>query len=230
MASGLGVRIGGAMLLALHVLPNPVGGEGDSAKWTSEFPEAKEELVSIGRNPYFVLEPGWVLELGDKNTRLTVTVLPDTIEVDGVWCRVVEERETKGNKAVEISRNYFAISTRTNSVYYFGEDAGGAWSSGENGARFGLMMAGLPLLGAPYYEEIAPGVAMDRAEIVSMEEKVKTPAGEFVGCLKIAETTPLEPRQREYKLYAPGVGLVQDGSLQLFSYGWRRPPRQDDFQ
>jgi hypothetical protein len=198
-------------------------GEKDEEKWTSEFHEQKRELLSTGRNPYFVLEPGWVLELADQKTRLTVTVLPDTIEVDGVWCRVVEERETEGDKVVEVSRNYFAISARTNSVYYFGEDAGGAWSSGVNGARFGLMMAGLPLLGARYYEEIAPGVAMDRAEIVSMNEKVKTPAGEFVGCLKVAETTPLEPFQREFKFYAPGVGLVQDGSLRLISYGKKAP-------
>lgn len=225
MALLLRIGFGGAMLLALHGGLHPGEGEGDKAKWTSEFPEAKQELISTGRNPYFVLEPGWVLELGDKSTRLTITVLPDTIEVDGVWCRIVEERKAKGNQVVEISRNYFAMSTRTNSVYYFGEDAGGAWSSGAKGARFGLMMPGLPLLGARYYEEIAPGVAMDRAEIVSMEEKVKTPAGEFVGCLKIAETTPLDPLQREYKFYAPGVGLVQDGSLQLIWYGRREHRR-----
>lgn len=103
MALLLRIGFGGAMLLGLHVGLHPGEGEGDKAKWTSEFPEAKQELISTGRNPYFVLEPGWVLELGDKSTRLTITVLPDTIEVDGVWCRIVEEREAKGNQVVEIS-------------------------------------------------------------------------------------------------------------------------------
>jgi hypothetical protein len=120
---------------------------------------------------------------------------------------------------VEVSNNYFALCRRTNSVLYFGEDAGGAWLSGEKGARFGLMMPGLPLLLARYYQEIAPGVAMDRAEIVSLSETVKTPAGEFRNCLKVEETTPLEPGVREYKYYAPGIGLVQDGALKLVRHG-----------
>ena len=33
------------------------------------------------------------------------------------------------------------------------------------------------------------------------------------------ETTPLEPDNEDEKLYAPGVGLLQDGSLKLVRYG-----------
>jgi hypothetical protein len=104
-------------------------------------------------------------------------------------------------------------------VYYFGEDKGGAWLSGEKGAKFGLLMPGLPLVGAKHYQEVAPKVAMDRAEIVSVSETLKTPAGEFKNCLKVEETTPLEPGKKEYKYYAPGIGLVQEGSLKLVKYG-----------
>jgi hypothetical protein len=60
-------------------------------------------------------------------------------------------------------------------------------------------------------------VAMDRAQIVSVGERVTTPAGTFEKCLKTEETTPLEPGDKEYKLYAPGVGLVRDGPLVLIS-------------
>jgi hypothetical protein len=67
---------------------------------------------------------------------------------------------------------------------------------------------------------VAPKVAMDRAEIVSVSERVNTPAGAFVNCLKTEESTPLEPG-RESKLYAPGVGLVKDGPLVLVSYTQR---------
>jgi len=48
---------------------------------------------------------------------------------------------------------------------------------------------------------------------------VKTPAGEFKNCLKVEETTPLEPNTKEYKYYAPGVGLVREGDLKLVKYG-----------
>jgi len=76
-----------------------------------------------------------------------------------------------------------------------------------------------PVLKARFYQEIAPGVALDRAEIVGLHETLKTPAGEFKDCLKVAETNPLEGGAKEYKLYAPGIGIVKDGSLLLVSYG-----------
>jgi hypothetical protein len=79
------------------------------------------------------------------------------------------------------------------------------------------MMPGAPTVGARYYQEQAPGVAMDRAEIVSVSERVTTPAGAFDHCLRTKETTPLERFAKEYKVCAPGVGVVKDGSLELVS-------------
>jgi hypothetical protein len=198
--------------------------------WTDQFAVERGELVSSGRNPFFVLEPGYRLTLQDGDERLVITVLTDTKVVDGIETRVVEERESKGDALVEVSRNYFAISKRTNSVFYFGEDVDiykngkvttheGGWLAGVNGARFGLAMPGQPLVGGRYYQEIAPGVALDRAQIVSMTGTLKTPAGTFTNVLRVEETTPLERGAREYKLYAPGVGLLQDESLRLVEHG-----------
>jgi len=82
---------------------------------------------------------------------------------------------------------------------------------GEKGAKFGLMMPG-QVLKARFYQEIAPKVAMDRAKIVCTSETVKTPTGEFKNCLKVEETTPLEPGVKEQKYYALGIGLIQDGA------------------
>jgi hypothetical protein len=45
-----------------------------------------------------------------------------------------------------------------------------------------------------------------------------TPAGTFKQVLRTEETTPLEPGEKEYKLYAPGVGLIQDNTLKLVRY------------
>ena len=198
----------------------------EKGAWTSTFAVAPRELVATGRNPYFILEPGYQLILEEGSVRLAVTVLDATRTVAGVETRVVEERETDKGKPVEVSRNYFAISTRTNSVFYFGEDVDmytngavtgheGAWLAGINGARFGLAMPGELRPRTRYYQEIAPKVAMDRAEIVSLNATVATPAGVFTNCLEIEETTPLEPRTKEAKYYARGIGLVRDGSLKL---------------
>ncbi len=198
--------------------------------WSTDFASDKESLQSHGRNPYFILEPGYQLVLEGDGERLVISVLNETKMVDGVETRVVEEREIKNDKLVEVSRNFFAISARTNNVYYFGEEVDdykdgqivghpGAWLSGEKGARFGLMMPGFPLLKARFYNEVAPKVALDRAEIVDVAVTFKTPAGEFKNCLKLEETTPLEPDTKEHKHYAPGIGLVQDGSLKLVKFG-----------
>lgn len=95
----------------------------------------------------------------------------------------------------------------------------GAWMAGVNGARFGLAMPAVPTLKAKYYQELAPGIAMDRAEIVSLSETFNTPAGVFNDVLKIVDTSPLERGAAEAKYYAPGVGLLRDGSLKLVKYG-----------
>ena len=198
--------------------------------WTTEFPIDKQDVASTGRNPYFILEPGRYLVLSEGDVELTITVLTETKLVDGVQTRVVEERETKAGKPLEISRNYFVISKRTNDVFYFGEDVdiykggkvvshSGTWLSGVNGARLGLFIPGQPSVNARYYQEVAPGVAMDRVEIISLTDTVKAPAGEFKNCLKVKETTPLEAGVTEGKYYAPGIGMVQDGALKLVKSG-----------
>ena len=199
-------------------------------EFTSEFASERDALTATGKNAYFVLEPGFQSVLEDGDERLVITVLDQTKKVDGVETRIVEERETKGGALVEVSRNFFAISKRSGNVYYFGEEVDiykdgkitsheGAWLSGEKGAKFGLMIPAVPLLGARYHQEVAPAVALDRAEIVGVNETAKVAAGEFKNCLKVKESTPLEPGHIEHKLYAPGIGLIQDASLKLVKYG-----------
>ena len=184
------------------------------------------DLETTGNNPYFPLEPGLKLEYKGGDTHLVFTVLNETEVIDGVKCRVIEERETKSGKLVEISRNFFVNDKKTNDVYYFGEDVDNykdgkivnhdsAWRSGVDKATFGLFMPGVPKVGQAFYQEIAPGVALDRINIVSVTEQVDTPAGKFAGCVKFEETTPLEPTVTDYKRYASGIGMVQDGGMKL---------------
>jgi hypothetical protein len=197
-----------------------------AATFQDVFDVDKSLLLDKGSGRYMILEPGHKLVLTDGRDTLTITVLDETKVVDGVKTRIVEERETKDGRLEEVSRNYFAFDVATDDIYYFGEDvdmydaAGnvknheGSWLSGVNGARFGLLMPGNPKVGARYLQEIAPKVAMDGAEVVSLTEKVKVPAGTFSGCLKTKESSALESGV-EAKLYAPGIGLLKDGGFEL---------------
>lgn len=196
-----------------------------AAQWKDRFEVPSTELVATGRNDYFSLIPGQRSEFRSGDDRLVITVLDETRVIDGVTTRVVEERETTGTALVEVSRNFFAIDRRSHDVYYFGEEVDiysqgrvtshdGAWLSGRDGARFGMMMPAAPAVGQRYYQEVAPKVAMDRAEIVDLHAVVRTAQREFRDCLRVQETTPLE-RGVSYKWYARGVGLVQDDDLKL---------------
>jgi hypothetical protein len=53
-----------------------------------------------------------------------------------------------------------------------------------------------------------------------MNKVVNTPAGHFEHVVQITDTTPLEPKLKEFKLYTPGVGLVDDNDLKLVKYGY----------
>lgn len=187
-----------------------------------------------GRNPFFILEPGYVLTLSgrdDEGTLLDVviTVEDETRTVDGIETRVVTEQESKNGKIVEVSRNYFALCQPRGDVFYFGEEVDdykdgkikghhGEWLAGKDGARPGLAMPGDPKLGDAAYMEWAPGDAMDHFEVVTLEDKVETPAGTFPRALKVKETNPLEPGEVEYKWYGRDVGLLVDEGARLVSY------------
>ena len=210
----------------------------DESSWQKEFGLSERNLESTGRNNYFILEPRFKLVLegtsglfGSTDVKLEITVLDKTKEVDGVFTRVVEEREWKDNKLYEVARNFFAIDSETKDVFYFGEEVDfysdgkivnhkGAWLAGEDDARPGLIMSGNPVEGMKYYQELAEGIAMDRAEIISLNEEIKTPTGLFQNCLKTKEGTSLNLMEKEYKVYAPGIGLIQDENLFLVSYGF----------
>lgn len=197
--------------------------------WEPTLVPREEVMASTGRNRFFVLAPGYQLvyqgKEGGKTVDLVITVLNETKQVDGVETRIVEERESANGKLVEVSRNYFAVGAQSQNIYYFGEDVDmykngkvtsheGAWLAGVNGAKHGIAMPAENKIADKYYQEQAPKVAQDRAETVSITETVSTPAGTFENCLKVKETTPLEPGT-EYKYYAPEIGLVRDGGLKL---------------
>jgi hypothetical protein len=217
----------------------------DEPAFSDDFSWEECTFQAWGGNAFFILRPGRQLYYSnqqcvaegecDELEELWITVLSEVRTIvlaeDGrkipVRTRVVEEKETVDGDLVEISRNFFSTCRPSNDVYYFGEDVDiyengeivshdGAWLAGRRRAEPGIIMPESAfLLGSRYYQEIAPGVALDRAEHVEFDLELETPAGEFEDCIKIKETSPLEPDAESIKFYCPKVGLVADGDLML---------------
>ncbi len=204
--------------------PTPAQGK----RWTDSFHQEDCTFTSVGRNRFFSLQPGHQLVLQSKREKVTITVLDETVTVAGVETRVVEEREEEDGKLKEVSRNFFAICKEHHDVFYFGEEVddyedgkvvkhSGQWRADQPNSKAGIIMPGTILLGARHYQEIAPN-AMDRAEIIDDNATLETPAGIFTNCIRVEETSGLDPGEKCYKTYAPGVGLIQDENLLLIEH------------
>jgi len=230
------------MLLMLFI---GIAAYGEEPAFTANFPLKSCLFMPYEGNQYFPLKPGRQLYYNNAKCvaegeceeleELWITTEAQTRRISigsgknrqQIVARVVEERETEDGELKEISRNYFAMCAPARDVYYFGEEVDiyedgeivshdGAWLAGRNGAMPGIIMpdSGF-LLGSRYFQEVAPGVAQDRAEHVANGQEVDVPAGVFEDCIEVTETTPLNPDEESTKLYCPGVGLMIDGDLEL---------------
>ncbi len=213
----------GACLLAAAGLVAALS-RADDAEWRRSFDVDKQKLGPVGSNPFFPLTPGLKIHLSDGSETVVFSVLDEIRVVDGVETRVVEERETEDGELVEISRNYFATDRTTGDVYYFGEDVDiyedgkvvrhdGAWLSGVNGVKFGLIMPGKPSVGDKFYLEDAPG-AVERVEIAAIDAKLDTPLRSFSDLVHCREHDVLDGGL-SLKWYARGVGMIGDDEMRV---------------
>ena len=227
---------------------------GNNDEFTQDFLIDDCQFKTVGANPYFILKPGYqrVLESDEEKSVETVLCKTKTIDLDGrrIKTRVYEERAMEWDDdewvTVEISLNWFAFCKETNDVYYFGEwsrdceegfdendecedeDNEGSWEAGVDGAMPGIMMPGTFLLGAKYFQEIAPPDAVDRGENRAMGldwPEVDPPEEpEYTNCVLVIDTNPAEGGEAcgddDAKTYCPGVGLVQDEDMELVEYGF----------
>jgi hypothetical protein len=174
-------------------------------------------------NPWWPMQPGarWVYRETDaegNEQRVTVTVTDETRRVLGIEARVVHDRVTKNGALVEDTYDWYAQDADGN-VWYLGEDTkeyedgevvstSGSWEAGVDGAQPGILVPAEPEVGMTYRQEYYAGEAEDAATVLSLDERVETPAGAYDGVLMTKDYTPLDPRILEYKLYARGVGPV----------------------
>ena len=183
---------------------------------------AKGNFSTDINDPFFPYQVGKVSLLESSSTKVQISSLDRTEVVAGVATRVVEEREWSEGQLAEISLNYFAQAP-DGTVCYFGEDVDiyengqitsheGAWRAGIGENKPGIIMPANPAVGQKYQQEIAPGVAEDRAEHLGFEESFTTPAGTFQNVLLVKETPASTKR------YAQGVGLIFDDGEVLTKY------------
>jgi len=171
-------------------------------------------------NPYWPMARGnrWVSRSTEE--RIVVEVTDRTKEIAGGIEAVVVRDTVTDNQGdlVEVTDDWYAQDSDGN-LWYLGEDVknykdgkvtdtAGSWEHGVDGAYGGIAIPGDPRPGVKYRQEYYKGEAEDEAEVLSVSETVKVPAGTFENSLKTRDTTPLEPDAVEHKYYAKDVGPV----------------------
>ncbi len=221
------------LVLSLSVLSSPLLAQD----FTEDFDRDACTFSSVGNNPFFPLTPGLVLELEaeeeDEGEIIEVfvrhTVTHATEVIDGVRTRVFLEEEYEDDELVEVSTNFMAHCRETGDVWYFGEDVDdyedgevvgheGEWRAGRDGALAGVLMPGNPMLGARFFQEIAPDIALDRSEITGRGLTLTVEAGTFTNVLNTEDTDALDPESINDKYFAPGIGLIKDDELELTEF------------
>ena len=183
-------------------------------------------------NKYFPLKPGASLvyeglnDEGEKE-RVELTISHEIRTVDGVESAIVVDRAYVDDELVEETFDWYAQDLEGN-VWYMGEDSAeiengqvisrdGSWESGLDVANVGsIAKAGVYMKstlteGDSYMQEIYPGEAEDTAKIDTLNVSLALNNGDTYETVKILEWNPLEPdATREFKYYAPDVGLVKE--------------------
>lgn len=189
-------------------------------------------------NPFLPIAIGnvWEYEGGEETTR--VEVLDKTKLIEGVTCIVVNDVVAEDGEVIEDTLDWWA-QTRDGAVHYCGElardfeyfegdepmeaelvEIEGSFKAGRDGAKPGILMMAIPVVGATYRQEWALGDAEDAAEVLSttygygegdeLDEFVPQALAELLcddDCVVTRDFTPLEPDVEERKYYAPGIGL-----------------------
>jgi hypothetical protein len=182
-----------------------------------------DNFVRRVTNPFFPLRPGTTFIYEGTTDGIATSnqtyVTHDKKTILGVTTTVVHDQAFEAGVLVEDTFDWYAQDVDGN-VWYFGEDTKeldpsgnvisteGSWEAGVDGAQPGITMEAHPQEGDRYYQEFAPGVAEDQAQVLSLDESVCVRYGCFNNVLLTKEWTQLEPGVVENKYYAAGVGFI----------------------
>jgi hypothetical protein len=223
------------------------GGDDDGNRAGGELPQGSEQVdldpadfTTRIDNPYRPMPVGSRRVYRDTDSDGTVQhaelrVTSETRRIaNGIEARVVRDVVTEDGERVQTGYDWYAQDSSGN-VWYLGEGvkeyengklkATSSWEAGVDGAQPGVVMPAEPQVGTTYRQMHVAGDDEDRAEVLSVGEQVASPAGHFKDAVTIKDSSPLEPKLFEYKLFARGVGLVRafevsggSGHEELLSY------------
>lgn len=176
-------------------------------------------------NPYFPLVVGRTLvyerQLASGLERVEMTTTNQVRLIDGFPCRVVRVRETIDDDLVEETTDWYSQDSSGN-VWYFGElsmsyddhgfidDLEGSWRAGKDGGKPGIVMKANPVVNEVYRQEWLVNEAEDIGCVLATGQTITVPTGTYTSCIRIQNSSPVEPEENEEKWYAPNVGLVAD--------------------
>ena len=162
----------------------------------------------------------------------------------GIPTVAVRDEAREETRLVEVAIDYYATDN-TGNLWYFGEDVtnyefddagaptgtnhNGSWRAGTNGALPGILLAAQPVAGDPVFQEYAAqDKALDFGTVMATGLKLDGPSGPFTDVVQQFAGSMLEPKLRELKYFAKGVGLVreEEGISETFT----NPERVSDLQ
>jgi hypothetical protein len=220
----------GSSLLAATAAALMVSGPATAVPFLPDFSTAQFDPAQPIDNPYFPMTDTRTYIYsgrdadGPVDERFEHTNTGPGPVIAGVQTFIQRDREFEEGLLVEETLDYFAQDTLGN-VWYLGEDVTnfeydedgnlidtnteGAWRAGVNGALPGFIMPAELTIGFNYFQEFAAAEeALDQATIFAFVDTLTLEFGTFESVLQIFETTELEADAREFKYYAPGVGLI----------------------
>ena len=210
-------------IIALALFGQMVGG-GVSASASVD----PANFTTPKANPYFPLRPGRMYVYrgseGGRHLLEHLTVTSRTKVIQGVTTTVIHDVLWADGRINERTRDWYAAAN-DGTVWYFGEatatydrqgivqSRAGSWQAGVNGATAGVIMPARPRQTDAYRQEFLAGHAEDQAWIVQHGLRVRVPYGAVDQVVRSFEWTRLEPHVVSQKLYAPGLGIVQENDV-----------------
>ena len=179
-------------------------------------------------NPYFPLVPGtvFVYRGTDGSDRLVehLRITDRTKTIQGVTTMVIRDVLFRNGRIGEATTDWYA-NDNGGTTWYFGERTAvydrhgnvtsreGTWMAGVDGGIAGIIMPASPEPTDAYRQELLAGHAEDQAWIVANDETLSGPIGDVSDVVRSYEWTRLEPDVVSLKLYAPNLGIVQEGDV-----------------
>lgn len=178
-------------------------------------------------NNYFPVTPGEARTYeGSLGESFVMTAVGNGPTILSVKTAKVHDQAYDGDLLIEDTFDYFA-QDKSGNVWYFGEDStaytydkdgnlvgtstAGSWRAGVHDGLPGFIMPTNKTIRFNYYQEFSPNDgAVDDATTLAVLPTFTIGIGTFSNVLQVLETTALEPKARDIKYYAPGVGLIAE--------------------